>query len=82
MPLKLTRLALFREGAIATAAAWGTAGALKVTPELMGFQAIRVRVLIEAEGSAVRSARRSWGRPILIRRTSTSWAIRFRSRWT
>jgi uncharacterized OsmC-like protein len=49
--IKLSRLELFLEGDIGNPAAWGAGGALDVTPEQMGFQAIRVRVVIEGDGS-------------------------------
>lgn len=49
--VKLTRLELFLEGDIGNPAAWGAGGALDVTPDQMGFQAIRVKVLIEADAS-------------------------------
>lgn len=48
----LSRLELFLEGDIGNPAAWGAGGALEVTPEQMGFQAIRVQVLIEGDASA------------------------------
>lgn len=47
----LSRLELFLEGDIGNPAAWGAGGALEVTPGQMGFQAIRVRVLIEGDAS-------------------------------
>lgn len=50
--VKLSRLELVLEGDIGNPAAWGAGGALEVTPERMGFQAIRVKVLIEGEASA------------------------------
>lgn len=49
--VKLSRLELFLEGDIGNPAAWGAGGALEVTPEQMGFQAIRVKVLIEGDAS-------------------------------
>jgi uncharacterized OsmC-like protein len=49
--VRLSRLELFLEGDIGNPAAWGAGGALEVTPEQMGFQAIRVRVLIEGDAS-------------------------------
>ena len=49
--VKLTRLELFLEGDIGNPAAWGAGGALEVTPDQMGFQAIRLKVLIEGEAS-------------------------------
>lgn len=48
----LSRLELFLEGDIGNPAAWGAGGALEVTPGQMGFQAIRVQVLIEGDASA------------------------------
>jgi len=48
----LSRLELFLEGDIGNPAAWGAGGALEVTPEQMGFQAIRVKVVIEGVASA------------------------------
>jgi len=44
----LTRLEILWEGDIGNAAAWGAGGALEKTPEQVGFQGIRVQVLIEA----------------------------------
>lgn len=49
--VKLSRLELFLEGDIGNPAAWGAGGALEVTAEQMGFQAIRVKVLIEGDAS-------------------------------
>jgi uncharacterized OsmC-like protein len=49
--VKLSRLELFLEGDIGNPAAWGAGGALDVLPEQMGFQEIRVKVLIEGEAS-------------------------------
>lgn len=49
--VRLTRLELFLEGDIGNPAAWGAGGALDVSPEQMGFQSIRVKVLIEGEAS-------------------------------
>ncbi|MDB5941670.1 MAG: OsmC-like protein [Ramlibacter sp.] len=44
--VKLSRIEIFLEGDIGNPAAWGAGGASKSPPE-MGFQAIRVKVLIE-----------------------------------
>ncbi len=44
--VELTRLELFLEGDIGNPAAWGAGGAEKMPPE-MGFQAIRVKVVLE-----------------------------------
>lgn len=49
--VRLTRLELFLEGDIGNPAAWGAGGALEVTPDQMGFQAFRVKVLIEGDAS-------------------------------
>ena len=49
--VKLSRLELFLEGDIGNPAAWGAGGALEVTPEQMGFQEIRVKVLIEGDAT-------------------------------
>lgn len=49
--VKLTRLELLLEGDIGNPAAWGAGGALDLTPEQMGFQAIRVKVLIEGDAN-------------------------------
>jgi uncharacterized OsmC-like protein len=49
--VKLSRLELFLEGDIGNPAAWGAGGALDVTPEQMGFQAVRVKVLIEGDAT-------------------------------
>ena len=46
--VKLTRLEVFMEGDIGNPAAWGAGGADKLPPE-MGFQAIRVKVLVEGD---------------------------------
>lgn len=47
----LSRLELFLEGDIGNSAAWGAGGALEKLPAEMGFQAIRVKVLIEGNAS-------------------------------
>jgi uncharacterized OsmC-like protein len=47
--VKLTRLEIFMEGDIGNPAAWGADGALQKTPPEMGFQAIRVKVLVEGD---------------------------------
>lgn len=44
----LSKLELFLEGDIGNPAAWGAGGAIKA-PHEMGFQAIRVKVLIEGD---------------------------------
>lgn len=49
--VSLTRLELFLEGDIGNPAAWGAGGALDKTAPEMGFQAIRVRVLVEGDAS-------------------------------
>ena len=49
--VRLSRLELFLEGDIGNSAAWGAGGALDNTPAEMGFQAIRVKVLIEGDAS-------------------------------
>ena len=46
--VKLTKLEVFLEGDIGNPAAWGAGGA-QMQPAEMGFQAIRVRVLIEGD---------------------------------
>ena len=46
--VRLSKLELFIEGDIGNPAAWGAGGALKDAAE-MGFQAIRVRVVIEGD---------------------------------
>jgi len=46
----LTRLELFLEGDIGNPAAWGAGGADKL-PADMGFQAIRVKVIVEGDAS-------------------------------
>ncbi|GAC1413902.1 MAG: hypothetical protein NVSMB6_15960 [Burkholderiaceae bacterium] len=48
--VKLTKLELFLEGDIGNPAAWGADGA-DMAPEQMGFQAIRVNVVIDGEAS-------------------------------
>lgn len=47
--VKLTRLEIFMEGDIGNPAAWGAGGALQKMPSEMGFQAIRVKVLVEGD---------------------------------
>lgn len=47
--VKLSKLELFLEGDIGNPAAWGAGGALQKTPPEMGFQAIRVKVVIEGD---------------------------------
>jgi len=46
----LSKIEIFLEGDIGNPAAWGAGGALKTAPE-MGFQAIRVKVLIEGDAT-------------------------------
>ncbi|MEM5536031.1 OsmC family protein [Neptuniibacter pectenicola] len=48
--VKLSKLEVFLEGDIGNPAAWGAGGA-EMTPEQMGFQEIRVKVLIEGDAS-------------------------------
>jgi uncharacterized OsmC-like protein len=47
----LSRLELFLEGDIGNSAAWGAGGALDKQASELGFQAIRVKVLIEGNAS-------------------------------
>lgn len=49
--VKLTRLEINLEGDIGNSAAWGAGGALDKQPTQMGFQAIRVKVIIEGDAS-------------------------------
>jgi uncharacterized OsmC-like protein len=49
--VKLTKLEVFLEGDIGNPAAWGANGALQKQPLEMGFQAIRVKVLIEGDAT-------------------------------
>ncbi|MCD8504914.1 MAG: OsmC family protein [Burkholderiaceae bacterium] len=49
--VKLTRLELFLEGDIGNSAAWGAGGHLDKQPGDMGFQDVRVKVVIEGEAS-------------------------------
>ena len=49
--VKLSKLEIFMEGDIGNPAAWGAGGALQKTPPEMGFQAIRVKVLIEGDAT-------------------------------
>jgi len=49
--VRLSRLELFLEGDIGNSAAWGAGGDLEKAPAAMGFQAIRVSVLIEGNAS-------------------------------
>jgi uncharacterized OsmC-like protein len=46
--VKLSRLELFLEGDIGNPAAWGAGGAEMAPPD-MGFQAIRVKVVVEGD---------------------------------
>jgi uncharacterized OsmC-like protein len=46
--VKLSKLELFLEGDIGNPAAWGAGGAEMLAPQ-MGFQAVRVKVLIEGD---------------------------------
>ena len=48
--VKLTKLEIFMEGDIGNPAAWGAGGAQKAAPG-MGFQAIRVKVLVEGDAA-------------------------------
>ena len=48
--VKLSKLELFLEGDIGNPAAWGAGGAQMLAPQ-MGFQAIRVKVVIEGEAT-------------------------------
>jgi uncharacterized OsmC-like protein len=48
--VSLTKLEIFLEGDIGNPAAWGAGGAKKAAPE-MGFQAIRVKVVIEGDAT-------------------------------
>lgn len=48
--VKLSKLEIFLEGDIGNPAAWGAGGAVKAAGE-MGFQAIRVNVVIEGDAS-------------------------------
>ena len=48
--VKLSKLEVFMEGDIGNPAAWGAGGA-EMQPEQMGFQEIRVKVLIEGDAS-------------------------------
>lgn len=47
--VRLNKLELFLEGDIGNPAAWGAGGALEKTPPEMGFQAIRVQVVVEGD---------------------------------
>jgi uncharacterized OsmC-like protein len=47
--VKLTKLEVFLEGDIGNPAAWGAGGALQKLPSEMGFQAIRVKVVVEGD---------------------------------
>ncbi len=49
--VQLSKLELFLEGDIGNPAAWGAGGALEKTPAEMGFQAIRVKVVLEGDAS-------------------------------
>jgi len=47
----LSKLELFLEGDIGNPAAWGAGGALEKMPADMGFQAIRVKVVVEGDAT-------------------------------
>lgn len=47
--VRLSKIEIFMEGDIGNPAAWGAGGALAKLPPEMGFQAIRVKVLIEGD---------------------------------
>jgi uncharacterized OsmC-like protein len=49
--VKLTKLEVYMEGDIGNSAAWGAGGALDKQPTQMGFQAIRVKVVVEGDAS-------------------------------
>ncbi|MDO8318745.1 OsmC family protein [Rhodoferax sp.] len=49
--VQLTKLEIFLEGDIGNPAAWGAGGALQKLPSEMGFQAIRVKVLVEGDAT-------------------------------
>lgn len=49
--VRLTKLEIFLEGDIGNPAAWGAGGALQKLPSEMGFQAIRVKVLVEGDAT-------------------------------
>ena len=48
--VQINRLEILMEGDIGNPAAWGAGGAVKLAPD-MGFQAIRVKVVIEGDAS-------------------------------
>ena len=48
--VKLSKLEIFLEGDIGNPAAWGASGA-EMQPAQMGFQEIRVKVLVEGDAS-------------------------------
>ena len=48
--IKLSKLELFLEGDIGNPAAWGAGGAAMLPPQ-MGFQAVRVKVVLEGEAT-------------------------------
>jgi uncharacterized OsmC-like protein len=48
--VKLTKLELMLEGDIGNTAAWGAGGALRQPPQ-MGFQEIRVKVVVEGDAT-------------------------------
>ncbi len=49
--VKLSRLEIFLEGDIGNSAAWGAGGHLDKQPADMGFQDVRVKVLIEGDAT-------------------------------
>lgn len=49
--VKLSRLELFLEGDIGNSAAWGAGGHLDKQPSDMGFQEVRVKVLVQGDAT-------------------------------
>ena len=47
--VRLSKVEIFLEGDIGNPAAWGAGGALEKTPPEMGFQEVRVKVLVEGD---------------------------------
>ena len=78
--VKLSRLEVFLEGDIGNPAAWGAGGALEKTPPEMGFQAIRVKVLVEGDAPREVLDEIVQARQLSTRRWPTACATRSRSR--
>jgi uncharacterized OsmC-like protein len=76
--VKLSKIEIHMEGDIGNPAAWGAGGALQKTPPEMGFQAIRVKVVIEGDATREQCSTRSSSTPTTTRPWPTPCATRFR----